>query len=270
MGSLIMGPRYEATAFLEFSESSDLATAEAQLSFPSLFRVAAGSDEAAADLSHRSRAKVRKGSRLIAITVAHSEPASAAQEADRLAEAYLATLAPNAENPPDPVKSSALPDPSAADSPQSLLEAWRAQSAEFEKLSGRYNHDEAHPAVTGARQRLKEMADRISKQVADLRRQVGLPTMTPEEATLAPDGQIARLLSAVEGAEKPRAARPVSPVPAFHAVLAERATVPSEPVSPSRLVTALLGAAMGGCLAMLWIGCCGCGPSSCASPKSAA
>lgn len=282
--SLILGPTYEATAFLEAAPVSALPTLEEKLRFPSLYRAATDSADAARDLARRTRIRVRRGSQLLAVTVGHSEPARAAAEADRLAAAFLASLKPGApatpstrpptpEAPPRPVATAALPDPAAADSPQSLAEAWETQRAEFDKLSARYGHDAAHPAVAGARQRLDALGRRILDRVAELRSTLGLPALTPAPGpTPPPDpgAALRDLLAAVEPMSSPAApapapspeaspsgsgAAPSLPQPVT-CVLAEPASLPDRPVGPGRPAIAMAGAAAGAFLALLWGWCC--------------
>lgn len=248
-------PAYEATAFLEFAADSDLPTAEEKLRFPSLLRQVAASDEATRELARRSRAKIRRGSRLIAVTVAHPDPATAATEANALANAFLATVAEPTSGAPAPVPVDKLPDPAAADSPESLAEAWNVQSAEFEKLSQRYANDDAHPAVAGARQRLDALGKRIQDRVAELRKSLDLPA---DENALDPGTQLEALRHQLSSLSRESAPVLESTMPAIIARLAEPASVPVDPVGPARPVIWLGGLVMGAFAALLWAWCCPC------------
>lgn len=256
IGTTILGPTYEATAFLEAADDSDLTTVEEKLRFPSLYREITENDEAARDLARRSRAKIRRGSRLIAVTVAHSEPEIAATEANRLVETFLATGS-TAESTPAPARPS-LPDPAAADSPESLAEAWKVQSDEFGKLSQRYANDSAHPAVVGARQRLDALGKRIAERVADLRSQFGLP----EEPAGDPGAALASLQAALSGSDPPPATKPRTDTGHFPLGpllrIAEAAVAPAEPTGPGNTAIWLGGAAMGAFAALLFLWCCPC------------
>jgi uncharacterized protein involved in exopolysaccharide biosynthesis len=240
--SIFAGPTYEATAHIEVAVETGLPTLEEKLHFLSVYREVAGDDDAAIDLKQRTRVKNRRGSRLLGVTVSHQEPAVAADEANRIAGAFLASLV-------EPKSSVALPDPSAADSPESLAEAWTTQSAEFEKLSARYQNDAAHPAVAGARQRLDALSARIVEQVAALRERLGLPAFADQKSD--PGSQLAALKSEIARLGK---AAPFPPSPACR--LAEPAAVPLDPVGPGRVAIWLGGAVLGAFGAGLWLWCC--------------
>lgn len=252
VATLLLGPTYEATAYLEAAPATALPTLEEKLRFPSLYRAAAESDEAARDLAQRTRVRVRRGSQLMAVIVSHSEPAQAAAEADRLAEVFLASVSPG---PTRPRPAAALPDAAAADSPQSLSAAWTSQRAEFEKLAARYGNDAAHPAVVGARERLDGLRSRILDQVATWRRDFGLAAAEIAD----PAEAVQRLLADLTGPVTPAPAD--FPGPAVTLRLAEPASVPAEPVGPPRPVVWLGGAVLGAFLAFLVGWCC---PACCA------
>lgn len=224
----IQGRAYEATAFLEIDDPAETATVEEKLRFPSLYRQVTEDADA---LQQRTRVKARRGSRLIAVTVTHADAETAAREADAVARAFLQ---------PDPtVSAPSLPDPQEADSPESLAKAWRTQTAEFEKLSARYENDAAHPAVKGAAERLAAFRDRLTQQLA---------TYHPDD-TLPIE---ARLDALIDSRQSGTAA------PNTGARFAEAATVPREatgPRPPLVWLAALILGALAGFLAAL------CGPN---------
>lgn len=240
--TLLAGPTYEATTHIEVAAEAGLPTLEEKLQFLSVYREVTGDEEAAIDLKRRTRVKNRRGSRLIAVTVSHSEPAIAADEANRVAEAFLASLA-------EPHSSAAPPDPSAADSPESLAEAWATQLQEFEKLSARYENDATHPAVAGARQRLDALGARITEQVTAWRARLGLgsgshPSSDPGSQLEALKSEIAKMGKNV----------PFPPSPACR--LAEPAAIPLDPMGPGRFAVWLGSAVLGAFGAGLWLWCC--------------
>lgn len=84
------GPVYEATAFLEVDDSREVGTIAQKLRFPSVARLAAGDDEKKArSLARRTRVKVVRDSRLIAVTVRGEEKNECAKSADELVAAFL-------------------------------------------------------------------------------------------------------------------------------------------------------------------------------------
>ncbi|MCB1229926.1 MAG: hypothetical protein KDN19_06655 [Verrucomicrobiae bacterium] len=250
----VRGPEYAASAYLEVDDLAEVPTIEEKLRFPSLYLEASGNDaEAARDLRQRTRVKAARGSRLIAVTVTHVDPAAAAREADAMAGVFLEPAAIREGATPE-IDPAILPDPDAADSPESLSEAWRTQSAEFEKLAARYDHDADHPAVKGASERLEKLRSRIAGQVEEWRRRLGSEPANPE---LEIDEQLNALLLRIsrirEGGETPSAA------PSRDRVrLAESATVPLRPTGPPSAFLWLGALALGaftGFLAAL-SGCC--------------
>ena len=60
--------------------------------------------------------------------------------------------------------------------------SWLSQKAELEKLSERYSGE--HQTVTGARQRLEKLEERIRKHFAELRERLGLPVGDFDRSTL--------------------------------------------------------------------------------------
>ncbi len=222
----IRGRVHEATAFLEIDDPAEVTTIEEKLRFPSLYRRVT---ENAADLQQRTRVKARRGSRIIAVTVTHADAPTAAREADAVARAFL--------EPADSLSVASLPEPDEADSPESLAKAWRAQSAEYEKLSARYDHDATHPAVKGAAERLAAFRDRLTKQLAAY----DADDTRPLEARL----------------ETLIASRQPGPATAPGARLVESATVPRDPAGPRPALVwlaALILGALAGFIAAL------CGP----------
>lgn len=251
----LRGPRYESSAFLEVDHLDEVPTIEEKLRFPSLYRAVTEDDAATArSLRQRTRIKAARGSRLIAITVSHADPEAAALEANSLADAFLQP-GQDAE-PANQISLEALPDPEAADSPESLASAWKTQSAEFEKLSARYENDAEHPAVKGAAERLAKLGDRIENQVAEWHRRTGLAPADPDAETGAQLVHLlARLAEARNSSSAPAKATSAAPKGIR---LAESAAPALEPVGPSPLflwIGALALGAFTGFLAALG-GCC--------------
>lgn len=251
----LRGPRYESSAFLEIEHLDEVPTIEEKLRFPSLYRAVSEDDAAAArSLRQRTRIKAARGSRLVAITVSHPDPEAAALEANALAEAFLQPEP--AGEPASGISLDALPDPEAADSPESLASAWKTQSAEFEKLSARYENDAEHPAVKGAAERLAKLGDRIESQVAEWHRRTGL---APAESDADTGAQLDHLLGRIAEARNPAAAPPQTSEEAPKGIrLAESAAPALGPVGPSLLLLGIGALALGaftGFLAALG-GCC--------------
>ncbi len=255
----VRGPRYEATAFLEIDHLDEVPTVEEKLRFPSLYLRVAGNDaEAARTLRQRTRVKAARGSRLIAVTVTHGDPGTAAREADAIAGAFLHPTENEgpAETAIDP---DTLPDPDAADSPESLAEAWRTQSAEFEKLSARYENDAEHPAVQGAAQRLEKLRGRLADQLAEWQRRLGLEPSIDPSADLGEQlrALVDRLAQLRAGAGNAAGEKSATPAPRGLR-LVEPATVPLAPAGPRPALVWLAALALGaftGFLAALG-GCC--------------
>ena len=63
VGTLLRQPVYEATAFLEVEDEGEMATIQDRLKFPSLYRKACESDDAAHHLANRVRVRSSRGSR---------------------------------------------------------------------------------------------------------------------------------------------------------------------------------------------------------------
>lgn len=256
IATTVRGPQYAATAFLEVDDLGEVPTIEEKLRFPSLYLEASGNHaEAARDLRQRTLIKAARGSRLIAVTVSNADPAAAAREADALAGVFLEPAAIREGAVPE-IDPAILPDPKAADSPQSLSEAWRTQSAEFEKLAARYDHDADHPAVKGASERLEKLRGRIAGQVEEWRRRLGFEASDPElEMDEQLNALLLRLSQIREGDESP----PAAVATRDRVRLAESASVPLGPTGPRSVLIWIgalaLGAFTGFLVALCGYGC---------------
>lgn len=104
------GPVYQATAFLEVDDPREVATIAQKLRFPSVALQAAGDDETKArSLGRRSRVKVVRDSRLIAVTVRGKEKQECAKSADGLVAAFLTLREKSVSGPGPEPESDAAP-----------------------------------------------------------------------------------------------------------------------------------------------------------------
>lgn len=282
VAGLARKPAYEATAYLEVTEAAEVSTVEGQLRFPSLYRQAmAGNADRARDLSRRTRVRNQpRGSRLIALVVTHHEPSVAAGEADRLADAQVlrpvTALRAEAEALEQQLRLAETygAEPPAADSLRTLVAAWGTTSAEFEKLSARYQHDASHPAVEGARERRDDLAQRfLAKLESKPFRQSFDLEVVGEGGSVDRDGlaasldEIAGQLTEIQvnlPLYRERARKLSEAIARFDldsgeipVRLAERASVPIETVGPGALFMGIAGAFAGGFVGFL-LALCGC------------
>jgi len=89
IGTVVRQPTYEATAYLEAADESDIATIQDRLRFPSLYQRIYEDPGAAQALANRVRVGAGRDSRIIGVTVSHNEPAIAAEEANAMADAFV-------------------------------------------------------------------------------------------------------------------------------------------------------------------------------------
>jgi uncharacterized protein involved in exopolysaccharide biosynthesis len=122
----IRGPVYEATAFLEVDDSSEVATFAQKLRFPSVYLLASEKHEKEArSLQRRTHVKVIRGSRIIAITVRGGDSEESARSANGIAAAFLTI---HRESDGESVETFSLP----LDGESSSLLSAIADSANFE------------------------------------------------------------------------------------------------------------------------------------------
>lgn len=278
---LLRSPEYEATAFLEVAEPAEVSTVEGRLRFASLYEsVTEGDSEAARSLVRRTRVRNQpRGSRLIAVSVTHSEPGIAAAEANSLVETYVDLPAAALRSEGEDLQQSLrlaqayAGEPPAADSLRTLIAAWGTTTREFATLLERYDEEAEHPAVIGARERRDDLAARIqAKLQAEPYRDVFDSERLPEgagdlEALASVIDTIAEELNDIQlnlplyrerAAELQTAAakqdldRKDPPV-----LVAEPAATPAEASGPGTLAFAFVGSVVGAFLGFL-LALCGC------------